>query len=277
MSFFRKLKALPHFYHIWRQFVNSYSWPKGGKVFNQIYRSRESRAVGTKISVELANENRKVTLRRGTTDADVFYDLLIKKTLQVPFGINPKLIIDCGAYVGYSPIFFAQEYPDAEVLAVEANPDNYALLEKNVAAFPTIKPIHAAIFTNEGFVELEDPADEAWAYRIKSTNSSSPNDNSSKTNRVRATTIQHLLSESGRQQIDLIKLDIEGAEFDLFESGDLGWLEHTRVLLIECHDNIRPGCSELIHKKMVERNFQSIKTPAYQNTLYHKLNLTSNR
>ena len=150
-------------------------------------------------------------------------------------------------------------------------------MEKNVAAFPTIKPIHAAIFTNEGFVELEDPADEAWAYRIKSTNSSSPNDNSSKTNRVRATTIQHLLSESGRQQIDLIKLDIEGAEFDLFESGDLGWLEHTRVLLIECHDNIRPGCSELIHKKMVERNFQSIKTPAYQNTLYHKLNLTSNR
>jgi hypothetical protein len=60
---------------------------------------------------------------------------------------------------------------------------------------------------------------------------------------VRGITIGTLLREQDLSRIDLLKVDIEGAERELFE-GDTGWLAVTRTVLIELHDHTRPGCEE---------------------------------
>ena len=46
----------------------------------------------------------------------------------------------------------------------------------------------------------------------------------------------------GFENIDLLKLDIEGAEREIFGTGDLDWMNRTRAIIIELHDRFRPGC-----------------------------------
>jgi hypothetical protein len=50
--------------------------------------------------------------------------------------------------------------------------------------------------------------------------------------------------------IDLLKVDIEGAEKEAFETCD--WIRDVRCLMIELHDGFKPGCSEVVGSVMQE-------------------------
>jgi hypothetical protein len=49
-----------------------------------------------------------------------------------------------------------------------------------------------------------------------------------------------LIAETGIECIDLLKMDIEGAEREVFESGE--WISRVGAIAIELHDHIKPGC-----------------------------------
>ena len=73
----------------------------------------------------------KITLREGTTDKDVFKEIFINKEFKLPVVITqPKLIIDCGAYIGLSSLFFAYKYKTATIFAIEPEPGNYSMMKK---------------------------------------------------------------------------------------------------------------------------------------------------
>ena len=59
---------------------------------------------------------------------------------------------------------------------------------------------------------------------------------------------------AGRNQIDILKLDIEGSERELF-SKNTDWLDHVSVIIIELHDRFQPGCAKAVYQKLVERQF----------------------
>jgi len=48
--------------------------------------------------------------------------------------------------------------------------------------------------------------------------------------------------ECGFEKTDLLKLDIEGAEREIFDAGDLDWMNRTHTIMIELHDRFCPGC-----------------------------------
>jgi Methyltransferase FkbM domain len=75
---------------------------------------------------------------------------------------------------------------------------------------------------------------------------------------VRGITISTLLREQGLSRIDLLKVDIEGAERELFE-GDRGWLAVTRTVLIELHDRTKPGCEEAFLRAARLHGFECLK------------------
>ena len=66
-----------------------------------------------------------------------------------------------------------------------------------------------------------------------------------------------LLSISGHARISLLKMDIEGAEIDVFSNKPSLWLDKVDALLIQCHDRFRPGCrralDDAIHGRQVRR------------------------
>jgi FkbM family methyltransferase len=177
-----------------------------------------------------------VVARRHTSDLAAFR-AVSDGAHRVELPAGPELIIDLGANVGYVSVDFASRYPGTRVLAVEPHPANVEILRLNVRSLPEVDVIEAAAWPRPGTLVLEDPGKGFWGYRVRESGAGRGT--------VRAVTIPELLSEAGAETIDLLKVDIEGSELELF-SGDVDWLARVRVLAIELHDHFRPGCREAL-------------------------------
>lgn len=149
-------------------------------------------------------------------------------------GCTP-VIVDCGANVGYSAVYLSSMYPRARVIAVEPSAANAAVLERNVAAWPCIEPVRAAVSDRPGTVTvLEDETTEAWAVRTSELASKSDRD------KVPALTVAELLARVAGGEPFFVKVDIEGAEAQLFRS-NTEWVARTPIIAVEIHDWMLPA------------------------------------
>jgi hypothetical protein len=87
----------------------------------------------------------------------------------------------------------------------------------------------------------------AWAFTIE-------RNGLKKLASVKSYSVDDLLKIAGSEQIDILKLDIEGAEKELF-SDSTDWIEHVSNIVIELHDRFRPGCAEAFYKKISQHKF----------------------
>ena len=132
-------------------------------------------------------------------------------------------------------ILFALKYPTARIIAIEPEPSNFAALIRNTAPYKTVTPIQAALWREEGEVTLgPSDAHPKGAFQIVENGEQ----------RVRAITMDAVMRETGVDSIDLLKVDIEGAEVEVFES--CPWISKVRIIAIELHDRVRPGCSSAV-------------------------------
>jgi FkbM family methyltransferase len=145
------------------------------------------------------------------------------------------VIFDIGANVGYASVYFATRFPRARIIAVEPEASNFALLERNTAAFPNVTPVHAALWPHAARLAIGNPNDDSWAFQVNESAGSAGDS-------VRGVSMDQLLEEHDVSRIDILKIDIEGAEKEVFEPGCESWLAKTRVLVVELHDWFREGC-----------------------------------
>jgi FkbM family methyltransferase len=194
-----------------------------------------------------------VKIRPGTSDKYCFEQVFLDNSYDLPFQKEPRLIVDGGANVGYASIFFANHYSRASILAVEPEPSNFAALVANIRPYPQIKPIRAALWDKAQPVVV-DNSDESWAAFVTGADSLPESRGSVVT--VEGITIGDLLKMSGEQTIDILKLDVEGAEKEIFSAPDCSWLSKTKVLIIELHDRMVPGCSAALEKALEGYSFR---------------------
>jgi FkbM family methyltransferase len=186
----------------------------------------------------------KVLLRLGSSDISVFNGIF--RWLEYGWDLDrkPQTIIDGGAYIGLSAIYFTMRYPGVRVIAVEASEQNFDLLVRNTSAFPNIQPVHAALWPQPGSLVLTDPGTGLWGLQVKeavSPDGAAPG-TGELADSVRAITIGDIIREHGLDRIDLLKVDIEGAEKELF--GEPGpWLDQVDAICIELHDWFKVGCT----------------------------------
>ena len=148
-----------------------------------------------------------------------------------------------GANIGMASIYFALTYPEARIIAVEAEASNFAMLIRNVRGYPSIIPVRAALWNRDGEISVIEPDPATgpggkWSCITKE----GPGP------KVRAVTMQTLMREMGIPAIDIAKMDIEGSEQEVFE--DTSWLTGLRCLMIELHDEYRPGCTGAVEPAM---------------------------
>lgn len=173
-----------------------------------------------------------VELRLGTTDLSLFNDILLRDEYGFGLPERAETIVDAGANVGFFSVYCASKFPDATILAIEAEQSNFDMLRRNVAPYPNIRPIHAALWNHEGSVAVKDPAAGKfgkWGFRVEEGCG------------VPAITVPKLMNTFGLQKIDLLKCDIEGAEKEVFEN--CNWMSHVGTLIVETHDRFKSGCS----------------------------------
>jgi FkbM family methyltransferase len=177
-----------------------------------------------------------VTLRIRTTDVSGYDQILLRGHYGLPLPFVPKTIVDLGANIGMASLYYAHAYPEARIVAVEAEASNFEVLLRNVRPYPTILPIHAAIWNRDGEVAMTTPP-EADGGIDKTIFTAHEGEGT----RVRAITMRTLMEDAHISSIDLLKVDIEGAEKEVFETAR-EWIQNVRCIAIELHDRFKPGC-----------------------------------
>lgn len=194
--------------------------------------------------------DRCVELRGGTSDASCFNKIFVQQEYECPFLVDDvKFIINAGANTGLSALYFAARYPTATIIAIEPEPENFLTLKRNCAHLPNIAPIQGALWPVSGSVALTASFDgRAWAFSVG-------RDDMQKLGTVDAYSIPQIMSAYGADQIDILKLDIEGSEKDLF-GGDTQWLDRVSTIVIELHDHYNSGCSDAFYGALCGRKLE---------------------
>jgi FkbM family methyltransferase len=202
------------------------------------------------VKVTIPGRSVSVLVRPGTTDLAVFNTTYRTEQYNYDFIKPPKVIVDAGAYTGLSAAYFATKYPEATVIAIEPDPSNFDLLVRNTSGLANVHPVRAALWSNNGLVELTDPGKGNWAFRVADIGDSrsvTPGSGKAGLSQIAAVTVLDLMNEYGLSYIDLLKLDIEGSEKEVL-AGSAPWIEHVGAICIELHDRFKPGCSREFYR-----------------------------
>lgn len=176
-------------------------------------------------------------IRKNTTDWATFCDIFIFNRFNPPVKINPKLIIDAGAYAGYSSLYFHQKHPDAKIFSLEPETSNFKILKENTKNIPEIIPMKVGLWPKKCFLKIFDRGTGHWGFMTKEVAETENYD-------VEAVTIDDILKKSGSDRIGILKIDIEGSEQELFSYNFESWIDKVDVMIVELHNRIRENCKK---------------------------------
>jgi FkbM family methyltransferase len=189
---------------------------------------------GTRLLVRLDSPDKAVA----QTSLEGEFDEAIETAGTLRHGF----IVDAGGYIGTAAIAFALAFPEATIVTIEPSVRNFAILRANVAAFPNIVTIRAALAAQPGRIPLVDRWAGQWGY----STFTAPGPGCPEpipVNDTEAVTVPQLLERFNKEGIDILKLDIEGAEIEILTPPPL-WMKRVGVVFAELHDRFRPGCTD---------------------------------
>jgi FkbM family methyltransferase len=204
-----------------------------------------SELVSWSFSIKPKGYRYPLRVRGRTSDSFLFWSIFCRKEYPVAHSTGACFVIDAGANAGYASVYLAHHMPNATVVAIEPEQSNFAVLVENTATYANVIPLQAALWSQPGTLRIANPHDEKWAIRCTEDESAGPGDG------IRACTIPQLLSDYGRDTIDVLKIDIEGAEKALF-SADTEWLSAVKTLMIEVH----PGCWKEVFGALARHDYE---------------------
>ena len=187
-----------------------------------------------------------VHFRGNYSDKMMFEQIFVKHEYAVPVNFNPATIIDLGANVGYASVYFANRFPNAKIFSVEPEEQNYQMAKKNTQAYKNITLVKGAVWYKSEQINVVDNGLGEAGFMIESGEGK---------NMVQAYTIQEIMALIGTSSIDILKIDIEGAEKEIFETGSDAWIPNTKILIVETHDRYRKGSSKAIFNAMGKYDF----------------------
>jgi FkbM family methyltransferase len=201
--------------------------PAGQGAGVRTYRLRGGRSGGT-VSVRL---------RMGTTDSRVFDEIFLERVYArclaaLPDHLGPVNVIDLGANIGLSALFFARELAVNEIIAVEPDPDNFRMLSENLRKTGLAdRSTAVCAFAGAGraFAELDDSGNGAWGMRMGPVSDT-------------GTPVLPLAEIAGIAKTSaplVLKCDVEGAERKLFQH-IRDWEHLIRYIFLELHAEFLP-------------------------------------
>ena len=225
------------------RYLNRFGWRTGLQAARVHTRSPEP------IAVRLPGIAHPIWLRPGTSDVATFDEVFLGREYDLPFAdFAPRHVLDVGANVGYASVHFATQWPQASVLAVEPEAANAVLLKRNTGAYRHIDALHAAVWSRPTSLAVENPHADANAFRMTEANDGGGP-------RIPAFTLSQLIARLGCERLDLLKMDVEGAEAEILRNA-ADWLDRVNVLIIELHDRLVPGCGEALSAALHGRRFR---------------------
>ena len=215
-------------------------WFSGRSTLSLMVAERRRRPRVVRVSL-LAGPSMYARVGAGQTDLQTLLSIWANDRYCPLTVVDGTTIIDAGANVGYSAVWFASRFPRSQVIAIEPDAENVRLLRKNVADFTNVTVVHAAVGATSGTTSLVDPGRGAWGYRTWVGDEAVPGQAVTVRESVRVVSIGDVLDEFGVRSVGLVKIDIEGAELEVFERA-AAWVDRADAVMVELHDRFRPGC-----------------------------------
>lgn len=190
-----------------------------------------------KLNIKSASrDKREISLLDGTVlkyrlnkgDLWSMREVLLDECYRFPGEIRPKNFIDLGANIGLTSYWMSRCYPLERLLMVEPDLENAQLAKINLASF------RGHIFCIEGAVGSKD----GFACFRASESSNLGSIQQGVQGDTRVYSMESLLNEAGfTGGVDLLKIDIEGGEADLF-SANTNWLDRVNAIIAEFHPDL---------------------------------------
>ena len=184
----------------------------------------------------------------GTSDRTTFYQIFLDKAYEINLPAEPQYIIDAGANIGLTSVYLANRYPNAKIIAIEPDKDNFEILSVNTGAYPNIIALHTALWSNSCHIRVLDIGLGTTGFTVEPCAPELPM-------ALKAMSLEEIMKQYDFPRIDLLKMDIEGSEkYVLSEKSDY-WISRTNVLIIELHDRFQKGCSSVFFETFAKYDF----------------------
>jgi FkbM family methyltransferase len=191
--------------------------------------------LGEVNKVTLPNIRHPFTLRRNTSDVPTFEQVFINREYKINFR-QPKVIFDCGANIGMFAIFTKNAFPDAQIICVEPDPENFRLLQKNLSVYDDVHCENCGVWNKDTKLKVYDKYNSGnWGMVVEEDLI---------TGNIPAVSIKSLMDKYAVEYIDVLKIDIESSEKQLFADHYQDWLPRVKTIVIELHDFLVDGCSK---------------------------------
>lgn len=197
-------------------------------------------------------------LRITGSDFEVFNQIVLQEELETVIQHahhlkNEQLnIIDCGANIGLSSLTFKKNFPQANIICVEPERSNYLQLCKNISMnnLTNVTAIEAGVWYKKATLvpDLEFRDKSNWSFALKEAKDKT-------TSGIKVDSILNIAAAAGWSHVDILKIDIEGSEFELFKNIET-WqsiLDSIKIISIEVHEE--KGQLEEIEKILLQKGF----------------------
>jgi len=217
----------------------------------------------------------QIYLRKKGSDIDVFNQIFLMDEYQPlvlaikKHNIEISTIIDLGANIGLSTIYFNNAFENAKIYAIEPDNGNFKQLHLNIRNKHNILAENVAIWTKK--IDLIENSENPFRGGGNWAKTFIPARKEINGSKISGVTLGDLIIKYNLKTIDLLKIDIEGAERYIFdEENNLDFLAHTKVIAIEIHYefNIRSN----IYKILKKYSFVLFETGELTIGINHNLN-----
>jgi FkbM family methyltransferase len=206
-----------------------------------VFLAAKSRLSRRQIIVEAvaAGIAHPIHLRLRTSDTSLLEEILLNREYDFEPPKPPRTIIDAGANIGLTSVFLANRFPSARIIAVEPDPGNFAVLQSNLASYRNVTAVLAALWGQTHPLRLVDAGTGNWGFQTREVGKEVLGGT------VPGVTVDSLMERFGWGHVDLLKIDIEGAEKEVFAEAEK-WIDRVGMIIVELHDRLKAGCSEAV-------------------------------
>jgi FkbM family methyltransferase len=177
---------------------------------------------GLKLKVSNTRQDRTMILS--------INDIFVSKQYSAPQSQRRKIILDLGANIGAFSFYTALENPNAKIYSFEPYPDNFVQLCDNVK----INKLEGRIFPLKEAIAKENGKLTFYCNQVSSRAHSLFNKTGEKIT-VESTNLETIFSRFKIQNCDILKMDIEGAEYEVLYNCPNTLFEKIDIILVECH------------------------------------------
>lgn len=199
--------------------------------------------------IKIRGIKHSVFLSNFKCDVTILFQIFFAGEYDIKMNRIPEGIIDCGANIGLSAVYFANKFPGARIIAIEPDKENFKFLKLNAKPYPNVVCLQKAIWPHSQKLEIVDSGRGNWGLQTKEASGNSEHI-------IEGVTLDEIMAEYNFDTIGLLKIDIEGAEKELFMSGYENWLSKTNVMAIELHDFFDDTISPVFYKAIEPYNFK---------------------